>query len=48
MNHNINKIREEHRKWKDRVKTDGRLRDELFTTVSGEPIDELDKRFGRT
>ncbi len=41
MNHNINKIREEHRKWKDRVKTDGRLRDELFTTVSGEPIEML-------
>lgn len=41
MNHDIDKIRAEHRKWEENVRTNGRLRETKFTTVSGEPIEML-------
>ncbi|MBI3787704.1 MAG: methylmalonyl-CoA mutase, partial [Ignavibacteriales bacterium] len=41
MNNGSDKIREERRKWEEKVKASGRLREAKFTTISGEPIDML-------
>jgi methylmalonyl-CoA mutase N-terminal domain/subunit len=41
MNVDLKKVAEERNKWQERVRSNGRLRETLFTTVSGEPIEML-------